>query len=122
VPWLAYSRPGISAQEEAGDDGHPGICARHRRGAAASLTGEVGQGEVVFGAAPSRLRATVVSFTPGARTAWDAHPIGQVLFRLFGVGVAAAGDLSGRYGDDPAQCDALASCRTRPPVRAFGDV
>jgi hypothetical protein len=60
--------------------------ARATGAAAASFTGEVGQGEVVVGAAPSRRRATAVSFMPGARTARDAHPIGQVLFRLFGVG------------------------------------
>ena len=57
-----------------------------RRGAAANFTGEVWQDEVVVGTAPSRLRATVVSFTPGARTAWHAHPVGQVLYCLSGVG------------------------------------
>jgi quercetin dioxygenase-like cupin family protein len=57
-----------------------------RRGAAANFTGEVFQDEVVVGRAPSRMRATVVSFTPGARTAWHAHPVGQVLYCLSGVG------------------------------------
>ena len=57
-----------------------------RRGAAANFTGEVWQDEVVVGTAPSRLRATVVSFTPGARTAWHAHPVGQALYCLSGVG------------------------------------
>ena len=32
------------------------------------------------------MRATVVSFTPGARTAWHAHPVGQTLYCLSGVG------------------------------------
>jgi quercetin dioxygenase-like cupin family protein len=32
------------------------------------------------------LRATRVSFTPGARTAWHTHPVGQVLYVLSGVG------------------------------------
>lgn len=55
-------------------------------GAAANFTGTVYQDEVVVGKAPSRMRATVVSFTPGARTAWHAHPVGQVLYGLNGVG------------------------------------
>ena len=57
-----------------------------RQGAAANFTGTVWQDEVVVGQAPSRMRATVVSFTPGARTAWHAHPVGQVLYCLSGVG------------------------------------
>jgi quercetin dioxygenase-like cupin family protein len=44
------------------------------------------QDEVVVGAAPSRMRASVVSFTPGARTAWHSHPVGQTLYCLSGVG------------------------------------
>src|SRR5437870_7339791 len=36
-----------------------------RRGAAANFTGEVFQDEVLVGQPPSRMRATVVSFTPG---------------------------------------------------------
>lgn len=57
-----------------------------RQGAAANFTGTVWTDEVVVGEAPSRMRATVVSFTPGARTAWHAHPVGQVLYCLSGVG------------------------------------
>src|SRR5580700_4405259 len=36
--------------------------------------------------APSRLGGSVVTFTPGARTAWHSHPVGQTLFCLSGVG------------------------------------
>jgi quercetin dioxygenase-like cupin family protein len=57
-----------------------------RRGAAANFTGEVFQDEVLVGQLPSRMRATVVSFTPGARTGWHAHPVGQTLYCLSGVG------------------------------------
>jgi quercetin dioxygenase-like cupin family protein len=35
---------------------------------------------------PSRLRALWVSFEPGARTAWHAHPLGQVIHIVSGVG------------------------------------
>src|SRR5271157_3872761 len=51
-----------------------------RRGATANFTGEVFQDEVLVGQLPSRMRATVVSFTPGARTGWHAHPVGQTLY------------------------------------------
>jgi quercetin dioxygenase-like cupin family protein len=53
---------------------------------AANFTGTVFADEVVVGTAPSRMRATVVSFTPGARTAWHSHPVGQTLYCLSGVG------------------------------------
>lgn len=52
----------------------------------ANFTGTVYQDEVVTGIAPSRLRASVVSFTPGARTAWHRHPVGQTLYCLSGIG------------------------------------
>jgi quercetin dioxygenase-like cupin family protein len=57
-----------------------------KQGAAANFTGVVWQDEVIVGKAPSRMRATVVSFTPGARTAWHSHPVGQTLYCLSGVG------------------------------------
>ena len=57
-----------------------------KQGAASTFTGTVSQDEVVVGIAPSRMRASVVSFTPGARTAWHAHPVGQTLYCLSGVG------------------------------------
>jgi quercetin dioxygenase-like cupin family protein len=53
---------------------------------AANFTGTVYQDEIVAGTAPSRMRASVVSFTPGARTAWHSHPVGQTLYGLSGVG------------------------------------
>jgi len=53
---------------------------------AANFTGTVFSDEVVVGAAPSRMRASVVTFTPGARTAWHSHPVGQTLFCLSGAG------------------------------------
>src|ERR1700743_4567 len=52
----------------------------------ANFTGVVFSDEVVVGVAPSRMRGSVVSFTPGARTAWHSHPGGQTLFCLSGAG------------------------------------
>jgi quercetin dioxygenase-like cupin family protein len=57
-----------------------------KQAAAENFTGVVLQDEVIVGKPPSRMRATVVSFTPGARTAWHSHPVGQVLYCLSGVG------------------------------------
>jgi quercetin dioxygenase-like cupin family protein len=50
------------------------------------FTGQVWQDEVIVGTEPSRMRATNVSFSPGARTAWHAHPVGQTLYCVSGVG------------------------------------
>src|SRR3954468_23973285 len=35
---------------------------------------------------PSRLGAAAVHFTPGARTAWHTHPLGQTIFVTEGIG------------------------------------
>ena len=57
-----------------------------RRGAAETFTGVVFQDPVITAHPPSRLGGSVVTFTPGARTAWHAHPVGQTLYCLTGVG------------------------------------
>ena len=57
-----------------------------RQGAAETFTGVVFQDPVITAESPSRLGGSVVTFTPGARTAWHAHPVGQTLFCLSGVG------------------------------------
>jgi quercetin dioxygenase-like cupin family protein len=53
---------------------------------AANFTGTVFSDEIVQGKNPSRMRASVVSFTPGGRTAWHSHPVGQTLYCLSGAG------------------------------------
>jgi quercetin dioxygenase-like cupin family protein len=57
-----------------------------RRGAAETFTGVVFQDPVITTEPPSRLGGSVVTFTPGARTAWHSHPVGQTLFCLSGTG------------------------------------
>ena len=57
-----------------------------RQAPAVNFVGAVWQDEVAVGSAPSRLRATVVSFAPGARTNWHTHAVHQVLWVLSGVG------------------------------------
>ncbi len=52
------------------------------------FTGAVFIDTVAAPSGPSRLGASVVHFTPGARTAWHRHPNGQTIFVLEGVGLA----------------------------------
>ena len=51
------------------------------------FTGAVYLDPVAAPAGPSRLSATAVHFTPGARTAWHTHPNGQTIYVLEGVGL-----------------------------------
>jgi quercetin dioxygenase-like cupin family protein len=51
-----------------------------------NFTGVVMQDEVCAPEQPSRLRASRVSFMPGARTNWHTHAVGQTLYVLSGVG------------------------------------
>jgi len=57
-----------------------------KQASAESFTGVVLQDPVFVGEPPSRMRATNVHFTPGARTAWHSHPVGQVLYAVSGIG------------------------------------
>lgn len=50
------------------------------------FVGEVLQDQVFVPEDPSRLRVTRVTFTPGGRTNWHTHAVGQVLYVLSGVG------------------------------------
>lgn len=54
----------------------------------AYFTGRVLQTPIIEKEAPARLRATMVQFEPGARTAWHTHPFGQTLFVVSGAGRA----------------------------------
>ena len=57
-----------------------------RRGPEEWFTGMVWIDGVVEATAPSRLQSAVVTFTPGARTAWHTHPLGQTLYVVSGLG------------------------------------
>lgn len=50
------------------------------------FTGDVYFNEIARGEAPSRVRVNLVRFTPGARTAWHKHSLGQTLHVTDGVG------------------------------------
>jgi quercetin dioxygenase-like cupin family protein len=51
------------------------------------FTGAVYIDTVAAPSASSRLGASSVPFTPGARTAWHTHPNGQTIYVLQGVGL-----------------------------------
>jgi quercetin dioxygenase-like cupin family protein len=50
------------------------------------FTGDVYLDSVAAPGGTSRVSATAVHFTPGARTAWHTHPNGQTIWVLEGVG------------------------------------
>ena len=56
------------------------------KGPADWFTGDVYIDTVAAPAAPARAAAALVHFTPGARTAWHTHPLGQTIFVTEGVG------------------------------------
>jgi quercetin dioxygenase-like cupin family protein len=51
------------------------------------FTGDVYIDAVAAAPAPARVQANLVHFTPGARTAWHTHPLGQSIFVTEGVGL-----------------------------------
>ncbi len=59
-----------------------------RRAPEAYFAGVVRQDPVIEAPAPSAVRAVVVTFEAGARTAWHSHPLGQTLVVLSGLGRA----------------------------------
>jgi len=56
------------------------------KGPADWFTGDVYIDTVAAPTGPSRFGAALVHFTPGARTAWHTHPLGQTIYVTEGVG------------------------------------
>ena len=56
------------------------------RGPAEFFTGSARVDPLFPATAPSRMSGALVTFEPGARTAWHAHPVGQVLIVTVGLG------------------------------------
>ena len=57
-----------------------------RRAPESYFTGLVHQDPIHEAEAPARIRAVTVHFTPGARTHWHTHPLGQTLYVTAGCG------------------------------------
>jgi quercetin dioxygenase-like cupin family protein len=62
------------------------------KGPAEWFTGDVYIDAVAAAPAPARARANLVHFTPGARTAWHTHPLGQTIYVTEGVGLCQRRD------------------------------
>ena len=58
------------------------------KGPAEWFTGSVRIDSPFQGRAPARVGGAIVTFEPGARTAWHTHPLGQTLIVTFGCGRA----------------------------------
>jgi quercetin dioxygenase-like cupin family protein len=58
------------------------------KGPADWFTGDVYLDALAAAPAPGRVQATLVHFTPAARTMWHAHPLGQTIYVTEGVGLA----------------------------------
>lgn len=56
------------------------------RGSGDYFAGDVYVDQIFQGSAPARISGGLVSFTPGARTAWHTHPLGQTLYVVSGSG------------------------------------
>ena len=56
------------------------------RGPADYFTGTVRIDPLIEPPEPARVRAAIVTFEPGARTAWHRHPLGQTLIVTAGLG------------------------------------
>jgi quercetin dioxygenase-like cupin family protein len=53
---------------------------------AETFTGDAWLDVIVRGEEPSRVRASMVRFAPGARNAWHAHAVGQTVHVTDGIG------------------------------------
>src|SRR4051812_6856776 len=75
------------------------------KGPAQTFTGDVYVTPIYSGTEPSRMTVALVRFTPGARTHWHRHAVGQTLHVTEGVGLVGTRDgsvLRVRAGDTVA--------------------
>ncbi|BCY09089.1 cupin domain-containing protein [Actinoplanes sp. L3-i22] len=69
---------------------------------ASAFTGAVYMTPIVSGTGPSRMTVALVRFTPGARTNWHSHAVGQTLHVTEGVALVGTRDgqvVRARAGD-----------------------
>jgi quercetin dioxygenase-like cupin family protein len=57
------------------------------KGPAEWFTGDVWIDAITRGEEPSRVRVSAVRFSPGARTTWHSHALGQTLYVTDGAGL-----------------------------------
>lgn len=81
-----------AAESAASDDGQPVTVTRNgstpsAKGPEANFTGSVRVDSRFQAKDPARVGGGLVTFEPGARTAWHTHPLGQTLIVTSGVGL-----------------------------------
>jgi quercetin dioxygenase-like cupin family protein len=59
---------------------------------ASNFSGDVYMTPIATGQSPSRMTAALVRFTPGARTHWHSHAVGQTLHVSEGIGLVGTRD------------------------------
>jgi quercetin dioxygenase-like cupin family protein len=91
------------------------------KGPADWFTGTVRIDSPFKGTDPARVSGAIVTFEPGARTAWHTHPLGQTLIVTSGLGwVQREGARSRRFGlamwcgSRPGKSTGMARRRQRP--------
>jgi len=62
------------------------------KGPASTFTGDVYINPIYRGEEPSRMIVSLVRFTPGARTNWHSHAVGQTLYVTDGIGLVQTRD------------------------------
>ena len=62
------------------------------KGPASTFTGDVYVNPIDRGDQPSRMIVSLVRFTPGARTNWHSHAVGQTLHVTDGIGLVQTRD------------------------------
>jgi quercetin dioxygenase-like cupin family protein len=62
------------------------------KAASQNFTGDVYVNPIYRGEDPSRMIVSLVRFTPGARTNWHSHAVGQTLHVTDGIGLVVARD------------------------------
>ena len=62
------------------------------KGPAQTFTGDVYVTHIYQGQEPSRMVVALVRFSPGARTSWHSHAVGQTLHVTDGVGLVGTRD------------------------------
>jgi quercetin dioxygenase-like cupin family protein len=84
------------------------------KGPVETFTGNVWVDAIANGEEPSRERVNLVRFSPGARSAWHSHALGQTLHVTEGAGLVQS------RGRDIVSRSAPATSSTHPPTRSTG--
>lgn len=88
------------------------------RAPAERFTGDVYLNMIETPAEPARLAAALVRFTPGARTNWHSHALGQVLHITDGVGLVGTrdGHVIRVSAGETVKCPRTRNTGTAPPT------